>query len=280
MREIDVREKLRTLNVSHPDWAAFVRIGHLTKLRHDTERGFHPVNYESGLLLYALVARHQPRRILEIGTGRGFGCLCMAQALVDSGLPGTIVTVDVRDYASRQEWPIDEGHGPRLDTLSRQEVWEHHFAPALLARIDQRVGNSRAVLPRLAGEGFRADFVYIDGDHTYSAVASDFYAAIRLAAPSFRMLLDDYTPLSHLYGVRRLVDSAIAPVFDAELIFTEGRWTAGDDTPALDQGQVLIDSGQVLRPLDRAYSPHRVATRLWAYRAFPGVFDWLDQARG
>jgi hypothetical protein len=279
MREIDVREKVRELGGTHPPWAEFERIGNLTKLRREPDGRFRPVNYESGLLLYCLVARHRPQRLLEIGTGRGFGSLCMARALTDLGLDGRIVTIDVLDENTRMDWAIDEGTGPRVASLSRKDVWERHFPAAVRERIEQRCGDSPAVLRALRREGLRADFVYIDGDHTFSAAARDFYSSLRLAAPSFRMLLDDYTPFSHLYGVRRLVDSAIAPVFEAELIVTENRWTATPETPRLDQGQVLIDSDHIRRPLDRAYSRHSVATRLWAYRAFPAVFDWLDQAR-
>jgi hypothetical protein len=279
MREIDVREKVRELEVAHPGWAEIERIGNLTKLRREPDGRFRGVNYESGLLLYCLVARHRPTHVLEIGTGRGFGSLCMARALADVGGAGRVVTVDVLDHESRLDWAIDDGSGPRVESLSRKDVWERHFPTALLDRIEPRRGASSVVLPQLAREGFRADFIYVDGDHTYSAVARDFYSCLRLAAPSFRMLLDDYTPRSHLYGVRRLVDAAVAPVFEAELVFTEDRWTAAPDAPRLDQGQVLIDSRRMRRPLEHAYPRHHIATRLWAYRLFPAVFDWLDHVR-
>jgi len=279
MREIDVKEKLRELGVAHPDWSEFQRIGNLTKLRREPDGRFRAVNYESGLLLYTLVAKHRPQAILEIGTGRGFGSLCMARALVDQGLPGRIVTVDVLDPETRLDWAIDEGAGARVAPLSRKEVWEAHFPEDVRSRIEQRRGDSSTVLPALEREGFRAELVYIDGDHTYSAVARDFYSAIRLVGPTFRMLLDDYTPFSHVYGVRRLVDQAIAPTFDTELIFTEDRWTAAPGAPKKDHGQVLIDSEHMRRPLSRAYPRHRTAARLFAYRRFPLVFDWLDQAR-
>jgi hypothetical protein len=277
MREIEVRDKVRELAVVHPDWAEIVRVGNLTKLRRERDGAFRHVNYESGLLLYALVAHHRPDRILEIGTGRGFASLCMARALVDHGLPGRIITVDVLDADLAVDWAIDEGQGPRVERRSRREVWNAHFAPAVLERIETRVGDSRTALPRLESEGFRPDLVYIDADHTYSAVSHDFFSCLRLAARPFRMLLDDYTPRSHLYGVRRLVDRLLAPVFDAELIFTEGRWTAAPGAPRLDQGQVLIDSGRTHGTLEGAYSPAAVSARLFAYRRFPGLCDRMDQ---
>jgi len=279
MRLLDVRDKVRELGVSHPEWSVFRRIGDLTKLRHDAARGFHPVNYESGLLLYALVARHRPACVLEIGTGRGFASLCMAQAMIDVGMPGRIVTVDWLDYEEPQEWAIDEGDGPRVARLSRKDVWERHFPVAVRERIEQRRGASMAVLPQLEREGFRADLLYVDGDHTYTGAAHDFYAAVRVTARPFRMLLDDYTPLSHLYGVRRLVDDEIAPVFEAEQIATEGRWSASAETPVIDQAQVLIDSERVRRPIEDAYASRLIAARLFAYRRFKRVFAWRDQLR-
>lgn len=279
MREIDVRDKVRELAVPHPLWEEIVRIGNLTKLRRDPDGTFRPVNYESGLLLYALVARHRPQRILEIGTGRGFASLCMARALVDGGLPGRIVTLDVLDADLAVDWAIDDGRGPRVERRSRKETWAAFFPPAVVERIEQRQGDSRTALPRLEAEGFRPDFVYVDADHTYSAVAHDFFSCLRLAERPFRILLDDYTPRSHLYGVRRLVDRLVAPVFDAELIFTEGRWTAAPGAPPLDQGQVLLDSERTRVALDHTYSPAVVSARLFAYRRFPGLCDWIDQAR-
>jgi hypothetical protein len=279
MREIDVRDKVRELGVAHPDWSVFERIGNLTKLRREPDGRYRAVNYESGLLLYALVAHHRPSSILEIGTGRGFGSLCMARALVDLGRPGSIVTVDVLDDTTPLDWAIDDGSGPRLEALSRREVWERHFPGALRERIRQCRGTSSAVLQDLHREGFRADLVYIDGDHTYSAVAHDFFSALRLASSDYRILLDDYTPFSSLYGVRRLVDATIAPVFNAELIFTEDRWNASPDAPPHDQGQVLIDSTRVRHRVEEAFPRHEVAARLFAYRYLPAVFDWLDQVR-
>ena len=279
MREIDVRDKVRELGVPHPEWSEIVRIGNLTKLRREPDGRFRAVNYESGLLLYALVARFRPRHILEIGTGRGFASLCMAKALVDGRLPGRIVTVDMIDSATPVEWAIDDGSGPRVERRSRRDTWGAHFPAEVSERIDQRLGDSRAALPRLESEGYRPDLVYIDADHTYSAAAHDFFSCLRLAARPFRMLLDDYTPRSHLYGVRRLVDRWIAPVFDAEVILTEDRWTAPPGAPALDQAQVFIDSERVRVPVERAYGAAGVAARVFAYRRWPGLFDWIDQAR-
>jgi hypothetical protein len=282
MRHIDIKDKLAALGVETPAWDVLRRLGDLTKLR-AREGRFFPVNYESGLLLYALVRRHRPRSILEIGTGRGFGALCMAMALEDSGGPGTIVTVDTLGADDPQDWALDDGHGPRVARLCRREVWERHVEPRLRGRVVQMQGSSFDALRRAIDEGRETDFVYIDGDHTYPVVRHDFYASLLLARPPFRMLLDDYTPLSHLYGVRRLVDEELDPVFEAEAIHTDGR---GHGQPAAntplaesDQAQVLLDSEKVRRPLAEAFSREKVERIVRRHERWPRVLDRLSALR-
>jgi predicted O-methyltransferase YrrM len=65
-----------------------------------------PPNWQHGRVLYAL-ARHylaepcDQVRILDIGTAKGFSALCLAWAIHDSGLRGTVVSCDVIDPAAR-----------------------------------------------------------------------------------------------------------------------------------------------------------------------------------
>jgi hypothetical protein len=282
MRHVDVKEKVAALGVRLPDWDVFRRLGDLTKLR---ARGgaFFPVNYESGLLLYALVRHHRPRAILEIGTGRGYGCLSMAMALEDAGIDGQVVTVDTRGYDDPQEWALDDGTGPRVARLSRREVWERHVERKVRDRVVQVQGSSFDALRSMIAEGRGADFVYIDGDHTYPVVRHDLYASLLLARPPFRILLDDYTPLSHLYGVRRLVDEELEPVFEAEAIHTDGRWHGqpAADTPLeqSDQAQVLLDSERVRRPLAEAFPPEKVARIVRFHERWPRVLGRIDALR-
>ena len=282
MRHVDVKEKVAALGASPPPWGVFRRLGDLTKLR---ARGgtFFPVNYESGLLLYALVRHHRPRAVLEIGTGRGFGALCMAMALEDSGTAGTVITVDTLGPDDAQEWALDDGTGPRVARLSRREVWDRHVEHRLRDRVVQVQGSSFDALRRLIDEGREVDFVYIDGDHTHPVVRHDLYASLLLARPPFRILLDDYTPLSHLYGVRRLVDQELDPVFEAEAIHTDGR---GEGQPAADtpleesdQAQVLLDSERVKTPLANAFPREKVARIVRFHQRWPRLLDRLDALR-
>ena len=73
-----VREFVQSLDVELPPIEKFWTLGDATALRVRQDGTFFRSNYERGILLYALVAKHRPNTVLEFGTGRGYGSLCMA----------------------------------------------------------------------------------------------------------------------------------------------------------------------------------------------------------
>ncbi|MDW8056671.1 MAG: class I SAM-dependent methyltransferase [Bacteroidia bacterium] len=90
-----------------------------------------------GLLLYHLVQRAAPRRLLELGTHLGFGTLYLSAA------------------APSAEVYTIEG-SPTLAAKARQHFRLLGIKPQLL------IGTFTSILPTLSG---RWDFIYIDGDH-------------------------------------------------------------------------------------------------------------------
>ena len=277
MRHCDIKEKIPELLPAGVDWGMIERFGNLTKLRLSSEGRFHHANYESGLLLYALVRHFRPQRILEIGTGRGFGAVCMAQALKDAGISGRIVTIDTISYSDKQPWPwpIDDGNGPRTEILSVKEVWERHFDADLRDLVEFRQGSSVEVMAALQQGNWRSDFVYIDGDHTFASAKHDFFSSLLIADKPFCMLLDDYTPHSHNFGVRKMVDRYVAPVFQAEAIYNDRRWFGEEyeheSVGKRDYAQVFIDSRKLLMPVDRALPRAKLTRSVVAHRRF----GWL-----
>jgi hypothetical protein len=271
MRHIDIKDKIPELLDNAPDWEAFVRVGDLTKLRGNPDGSFHHANYESGLLLYALVRKFRPTHILEIGTGRGYGALCMAMGLRDAGIDGEIITLDVHAYDQQQEWAIDDGSGPRLEQLSLKDVWETHFDDDLRARIEHRQGFSSHGMEKLLAEGdFHPQLVYIDGDHTYTITRHDLYASMLLAARPFRILMDDYHPHSDLYGVRRLVDDTLSKVFQMDAIHNDQRWYGEEraERPinASNYAQVLLDSEKTSQNIDSVFPRKKLEHVVKAHR--------------
>ncbi len=278
MRHVDVKEKVAELVEAAPDWPAFVRLGDLTKLRYNADGTFQRPNFESGPLLHALVRHFRPQTVLEIGTGRGFGAISLAMGLRDAGIPGRVVTLDVLPHDQPQQWAIDDGRGPRVDSLSRREVWESHVDTALRSRIECRCGDSTTLLDQLiADPSFRADLVYVDADHDWPGVRHDYLASLLVAARPFRILFDDYQPASDLYGVRRLVDDEIARDFDLEAIHTDGRWHDGANAAAplaeSTYAQILLDSEKLRGAPDRVLDSRRVAKRLGRHRRFGSLVD-------
>ena len=285
MRHVDVKDKVAELVDKRPDWASFVRFGDLTKLRRRTDGTFYRANYESGLLLDSLIRHYRPRHVLEIGTGRGFGALCMSRAMCHSGLEGRIVSIDVKGYEEPQEWCIDDGAGPRVDRLSLMQVWEKHSPADVRDRIELRQGTSMEVMKALLEqEVFRPDFVYIDGDHTYEGVRHDFWASFLLANRPVRTLLDDYSPRSDRFGVRRLVEEDLEPAVELEAIYTDRRWYGQPEvqTPLAEAeyAQVLFDSQRSRQRLENALPRHRALRIVSRYRRFGLLLGFWSALRG
>lgn len=133
----------------------------------------------------ALAGAAEGRRVLEVGTYKGFGAVLMAQA-------------------GAEVWAVDwhrgdEDLGPR-DTLCAW--WTNVRRHQVEDRVVGLVGRSEVVLPLLREQSFGMAFV--DAFHAYEAVAAD----IRLVLPLIRrpglVVFHDYSTVWP--GVRRAVD--------------------------------------------------------------------------
>jgi len=283
MKRIDVEPFVDSLGISIPPVERFWNLGDLTALRQDKTGRFYRANYERGILLYALVAQYQPKTVLEFGTGRGYGCLCMAWSMEDHNIPGRIYTIDLTPADQRFTWAIDwgDGIGPKVETLSRNDVW-HKAAPASwLGHINVLTGLSSQVMR--ACQLPKIDFAFIDGGHGYEAVRHDFYSVLNGAADCFGILFDDYAPMPD-FGIQKLIDKEVAPHFDATLVYTDRRWTGGARTMVADPeyGMVWVHSNTLRQPLANTYPLSSRSNFLGAYRTMEmasRLRHWLGQMR-
>ena len=268
MHSVDIKDKIKTLGMELPSFESFLHIGDLTALRQDRTGKFYRSNYERGLLLYSLIATQRPKIIVEFGTGRGFGALCMARALVDHGIDGGIYTIDLRQYDEKQPWIINDGDEPRLDQLAWSDVWPKHFPASWLERIHCLNGLSGDVMRRWRETKLPAiDFGFIDGGHSYSVVKHDFYSILQTASPNFQVLFDDYAEKPG-FGVCEFINDEVTPAFHTELIWTDRRWYGAEreHNTSVDYGMVLLTSSKATFPLQQSFPHQRVNTYLFLSR--------------
>ena len=143
-------------------------------------------DYARGLLLYQLVKKYRSAKILEIGTGRGYGTFCMSCALVSyMPLSGTIITIDtvapdeMFDFMTYPTGSVNTCFSALLCRFLGVHSW----------RISYRTVRSAKILPKLK-EQF--DLVFIDGSHKKKDVATDIDWALKLSQKNTVICLHDY----------------------------------------------------------------------------------------
>lgn len=165
--------------------------------------------YAHGRLLYATVRdyvrRQSPTKVtvLETGTARGFSSLCMARALDDAGVAGTVITFDVLPHDVSMYWNcIDDLDGPR----SRAELLRP-WADLVERYVIYHQGDTLRELPKVYLP--RVNVAFLDGQHTYEHVTREFEAVRGRQQPGDVIFFDDYTP-GTFPGVVKAVDEICA----------------------------------------------------------------------
>ena len=153
------------------------------------------LNWQHGRVLYALLRSHissaseaiESITVFETGTARGFSALCMAKALVDSGQPGMIITVDSLPHNDKMYWNcISDVDGPksRGELLNRWpvEVGRVMFLQALTPHSLARIGLDRI------------HFAFLDAQHTFDSVVDEYEYVAARQLPGDIIVFDDVTP--------------------------------------------------------------------------------------
>ncbi len=121
-----------------------------------------------------LFKRFIPRDAIEIGSYEGRS----SEWLLDN-IPGLLLTcIDTWD---------DTGIGEGLCSSKAEEI----FDSKLTHRVNKLKGESWEVLRYLSPSSY--DLIYIDGNHTSSAVLEDMVLSFRLLRKGGVMICDDYT---------------------------------------------------------------------------------------
>ena len=212
MEIIDIRSFIKSLEITVPDDKEFLRLSKSTPMYPENEE-LGSINYERGILLYALIAKYKPQNVLEIGTAKGYSTLCMAWAMHDYNILGNIYTIDPT-LNTKFEIKIDD----EINVLTTTQLWKKIAPYEWISKIKTLVGYSGEIMSKYNFP--KMNFAYIDGHHVYEAVEHDFYAFLDICSNDFRILFDDYA-LSD--GVTKLIDNNVSKNFDGVLIKTNNK---------------------------------------------------------
>lgn len=177
------------------DKTFFDNAANFTAIRQRPNGEYYRANFERGMLLYYLVQKIKPRKVLELGTGRGYACVAMCKSADSINLSCIIDTVDVVKYLNPQPWLTKNG----MQNMSLKELIKKAY-PKSISRIKFFTGNTKMI----GGWNKMYDLVYIDAGHTYEEVRVDWMNVRRLISKDAVVVFDDYKPND--FGVKRLVD--------------------------------------------------------------------------
>ena len=179
-----------------------------------------PPNWQHGRVLYALLRRYvadhateRPVRVVDVGTAKGFSALCLQWALNDAGVTGQVTSVDVIEPAAavrRNTVAELDGYLSLSKTLA---PWPESAA------IRFEWSTSAVVLRRFT----RVHVCYLDGKHTYDAVASDIQLLADRQEPGDVVMWDDV----QIDGVARAVAGAAAYTVEYLDILPHRRYAIG-----------------------------------------------------
>jgi hypothetical protein len=249
------------------------RFGDMTAIRfHARSNTYYPSNLERGELLWCMVATTSSRFALEFGTGRGFGSLALAHALLHvskecGGAAARLDTLDRIGIDTPQIWPrrVSEGNGVAADFTrtpqSLRTAW-HAIGGAETGIVRFLTGTSRRCSPPINGP---YDFVFVDAGHDFLSVWRD------LTAIAFAQ--NDIAPKAIVFddvggrvgaGVAKAIARFLLPWLDAESITVVEMPTNAQEAAEVGYHAMLVVDGmsrpdQLMEALAQLRKPHVLA---------------------
>lgn len=264
IKETHIADYTNSLNVKIPSLDKFFRLSEIFKINPIREKIYSTPNYERGALLYALITKHRPKIVLEIGTAEGYSAMCMAWAMNDNNIDGKIITVDPKPFSIpvKRLMDFDENKTNEFIMMSTKDLWNKYADPNWLKHISVMSCFSYELLKK---ELPRIDFCYIDGHHRVKAVLCDFNIFIQNASKNFLCLFDDYyLPNSE---TKEALELEVAPYFNMLLLKTDfKKQNEKLGREAKELCMCLIDSSDLITPIDDVYSKKHSTKMITNYK--------------
>ena len=161
-------------------------------------------NYQHGRVLYSVLSNYVNQKkneeinILELGTARGFSAICMAKALDNLSVKGTIVTCDIIPHKKKIFWNAISDHDNKKKT--REELilkWNNLFK-----YINFFHGDINQIIKKTKFN--RINFAFIDAQHEYLDVKKEFEFISNLQKKGDIIIFDDIQ--EQFPGIGQLLD--------------------------------------------------------------------------
>ena len=267
---IDIDSLIDSFKIEIPSTNEFQRLNNFFPIYNDDSDSI--LNFERGMLLYAMVGKIRPKTILEIGTASGYSTICMAKALTDFKINGKIITIDPESHIKKNRYVLNfDEKGPKSYEMSREELWKKCASEEWIKKIEVITGYSGEVFEK--NNISKIDMAFIDGHHVFNAVKHDFYATLKNSSDKFKILFDDYFP-GEKKDVKHLIDEEISPNFPITLIKTNYKnQISNKKNPKLKNQHgikdelfmCLIDSKDLKKPISDAYPEKKIDAFLKEY---------------
>ena len=267
---IDINSLIDSFGIKIPSADEFQKLNNFFPIYNDESDSI--LNFERGMLLYAMVGKNKPRTILEIGTASGYSTICMAKALTDFNIQGKIITIDPEPHNKKNRYVLNfDEKGSKIYEMSREELWNRCASEEWIKKIQVITGYSGEVFEK--NNISKIDMAFIDGHHVFNAVKHDFYAILKSSSDKFQILFDDYFP-GESKDVKQLVDEEIFPNFPIKLVKTNYKDQISNKLNSNLNNEhgindelfmCLIDSDDLKKPVSEIYSKEKINNFLKEY---------------
>lgn len=137
-----------------------------------------------GTIAYEIVQHFKPKKVVELGSARGFSTFAMGLALRELGGEG------------RQLYAVDTWKGDKHIGNYDEEVYENFMKSRHELGLDNTIAPMRMTFEEASKKiAPPIDLLHVDGLHTFKAVSTDFKQYRRHLSPGAIVLFHDvYTP--------------------------------------------------------------------------------------